>query len=193
MPPPAQRNQDDHQDNEPSDGALPGSLDRTIDLDLEGRRRHPLIRRGILALFVLIALAALSGFFGQRPERSTAAGDGTTVTLEAPYRLRSGLIFAARLDIVAGRRGIAEPRIELSRGWLDHVTNNSLRPEPTSQTSPNGRLRLAYPSVDPRETLTLWTQWQVNPTTAGRVDGDVSVYDGDRLLANVDRTITIFP
>src|SRR5690606_16938972 len=105
--------------------------------DLEGRRRHPLIRRSILTLLVIVAIAALAGAFGQRSVRSTASSADATVTLDAPYRLRSGLIFAARLDLVAGPGGITQPRIEFSRGWLDHITNNSLRPEPASQSASN--------------------------------------------------------
>jgi hypothetical protein len=33
----------------------------------------------------------------------------------------------------------------------------------------------------------------VNPTNVGRRSGDVWLYDSDRLIAHLDRTITVFP
>jgi hypothetical protein len=39
----------------------------------------------------------------------------------------------------------------------------------------------------------LYMQFQVNPTNVGRRSADVGLYDGDELLASVDRTVTVFP
>ena len=189
----ADSGRDEGDESPTGEAALPGGLDRERDLDLEGRGWHPTIRHGILTLLTLVCLAALAGAFGQRSERSTAAGAEASVTLDAPDRLRSGLIFAARLDLEAGPTGIAEPRIEFSAGWLDHITNNTIRPEPVRQYSAAGRLGLTYPRLEPAESLTVWTQWQVNPTAAGRLDSDLWVYDGSRLLTSLDRTVVIFP
>ena len=36
-------------------------------------------------------------------------------------------------------------------------------------------------------------QFQVNPTNVGRRSADVALYDGEELLAGVDRTVTVFP
>ena len=36
-------------------------------------------------------------------------------------------------------------------------------------------------------------QFQVNPTTVGRRSQDVELYDGERKLLNIHRTITIWP
>jgi hypothetical protein len=41
--------------------------------------------------------------------------------------------------------------------------------------------------------LVLWLQFQVNPTNVGRRSQDVALYDDTTLLAEVNRTVTIFP
>ena len=36
-------------------------------------------------------------------------------------------------------------------------------------------------------------QFQVNPTNVGRRSAAVALYDGNELLARVDRTVTVYP
>lgn len=175
------------------DRALPGGLDRPIDLDLAGRHNHPVIRRACLAAFALIVIAAIANAFGQEPQLSTASGDGAELSLKAPDRLRGGLIFATRFDIEAGATGISNPRLELAAGWLDGFTANTLEPTPANETANGGRLQLTYPAIDAGDSLTIWMQWQTNPTTIGSFDAGTRLFDGDRLVAELDRTVTVFP
>lgn len=181
-------------DDRRADRRLPGSLNRDTDVDLEGRLNHPFIRRGILSLLALIALAALAGIFGQQAGQTTIQGtQAASLTVEAPDRLRNGLIFSARFDLTAGPAGIERPHLVLSHGWIDHITLNSLYPDPVTQSGDDGSLRLAYRPLQGGQRMTVWTQWQVNPTTTGRFDGDAALFDGDLELARLDRTVTIFP
>ncbi|MBA2568448.1 MAG: hypothetical protein H0V11_03780, partial [Actinobacteria bacterium] len=41
--------------------------------------------------------------------------------------------------------------------------------------------------------LVVYLQYQVNPTNVGRRSQDVELYDGEVLLTEVDRTVTVFP
>ena len=41
--------------------------------------------------------------------------------------------------------------------------------------------------------LVVFLQYQVNPTNIGRRSQDVELYDGETLLAAVDRTLTVYP
>jgi hypothetical protein len=41
--------------------------------------------------------------------------------------------------------------------------------------------------------LTVWLEFQVNPITAGTRTADVQLNDGDKPVAHVHRTLTIFP
>jgi hypothetical protein len=39
----------------------------------------------------------------------------------------------------------------------------------------------------------LFLQLQVNPTNVGRRSQNVRLFDGDELLATIERTVTVFP
>ena len=41
--------------------------------------------------------------------------------------------------------------------------------------------------------LVVYLQYQVNPTNVGRRSQDVELHDGETLLAEADRTLTVFP
>jgi hypothetical protein len=47
--------------------------------------------------------------------------------------------------------------------------------------------------VRPGTSYILFMQLQVNPTNVGHRSQDVALYDGDRFLAKVDRSVTVFP
>jgi hypothetical protein len=44
-----------------------------------------------------------------------------------------------------------------------------------------------------RRALLVFMQLQVNPANLGRHSHDVELHDGERLLARIDRTLTVFP
>lgn len=174
------------------DGALHSSLDRDLDLELEGRGQHTAYRRLGLGLLGLIVVAALLGAFGQRPSTTVATGRGAVLSVEAPPRLRGGLLFQARFEIHARRR-LAQPRLVLAPGWLDSMTLNTVAPTPLSEgSSPNG-LSMAFAPLAAGRTLVVWTEWQVNPTNVGTRGEDAVLFDGATRVASVDRTVTVFP
>ena len=45
----------------------------------------------------------------------------------------------------------------------------------------------------PGRSMSFFLQLQVNPTNVGHRSQDVELYDGDELLATIDRSITVFP
>jgi len=70
---------------------------------------------------------------------------------------------------------------------------NTIEPSPTSETSDNGRLELELGPIKAGDSFVLFMQFQVNPTNVGRRSQDVDLYDGNRHIATIDRTITVFP
>lgn len=182
------------------DPALPGTLDRDLHSKLKGRDLDPWVRRLALLAMAAIPLAALLGAFGQRPSTEngqTVVGDAQ-LRVSVPSHLRGGLVFQARIEVEAGSAGIEEPILSFSDGWLESVTLNAITPEPQEQEpwSEGQRSKGAlwrYGSLAPGEALTVWTQWQVNPTRVGVADADLELRDGSRTLAVVNRTITYFP
>jgi hypothetical protein len=172
---------------------LPGTLDVDADRELKGRERHQLFRRiGLAALFALVVAAAFNAF-GQREEVSTASGPAASLQVTAPARLRGGVIFEAQFRVDATEK-IAKPTLVLAPGWIDSITLNSLEPAPKDESPrPDGGIALLFPSIPAGGSMTFYTQWQVNPTAFGRKASDVVLLDGDKEIARVDRTATVFP
>jgi hypothetical protein len=170
----------------------PSSLDRELDLELRGRSRHSVYRRLGLAVLGLIVLAALLGVFGQESTTTVAAGRKAVLEVEAPTRLRGGLLFQARFEIQAKRR-LAHPKLALSPGWLEAMTLNTVVPEPLSESSSPDGLTLAFEPLPAHHTLVVWSDWQVNPTNVGTHNQDAILFDGPVPVAAADRTLTVFP
>jgi hypothetical protein len=163
------------------------------DRDLEGRRNEIWVRRGLLALVLLVPLAAVFNAFGQRPETSTTSGEGATLKVYAPERLRPGDIFEARFTITADR-ALRQAIVRLDPGWLEGMSVNSIEPQSQSESSDSeGRPTLTLGQIDAGEVFRFFIYFQANPTNVGRRSQDVDLLDGDRVVAHLDRTVTVFP
>jgi hypothetical protein len=171
---------------------LPEGLDRHRHVELERRSGEPWARRLVIALFAVVAVAALLGAFGQ--QHTTVAADvaAAMLTVQAPERVRGGLFFQGRLDIVARER-IRRPVLVLGEGWTEELQLNTLEPAPASESSDSGRLQLEYDALRAGDHLTVWMQFEVNPTGAGRRDRSVELLDGDRSLARAPAEIAVLP
>jgi hypothetical protein len=170
----------------------PGQISLQRHRDLAGRRHQAWGRRVFLAVLLAFCIAALVNVFGEGSTRSTASSPEATLAVDAPDRLRGGLIAELQLTIGA-RQELAKPRIVLNRGWLDQMTINTIIPEAAAQADDDGRLVLAYDRLPAGDTLTVRVQFQVNPVKIGVEDQGVELRDGDRTLAQVHRTLTVFP
>ena len=78
----------------------------------------------------------------QRATTSSAGGAAGELAVEAPERLRGGLIGQGTIRVEAAVR-IARPRLVLDRGWIDGMTINTISPEAADQGSDEGRPVLA--------------------------------------------------
>jgi hypothetical protein len=150
------------------------------------------IRRALLAIPIVIALAGLLNRFGQRPTASIATAASAKLTVVAPTHGRSGLIYAARFQIDA-RKELKKATLILDSGWADGYTVNGQAPQPLSQGSSNGKLNFGFGHIPAGKRVTFWLSLQINPTTIGRHRQDVRLYDGNELIAVVKRSIWIFP
>jgi len=171
---------------------LPHDLSRDRHVDLKGRRGEPWVRRAVIALLATVVAAALLGAVGQSHTTGRAQAAEATLTVKAPERIRGGLFFQGRLDIVARTR-IGTPRIVLGNGWTEEMQLNTLEPAPASETSSAGELELEYDPLHTGDHLTIWMQFEVNPVGAGRRDRSVTLFDGERRLARVPAEITVLP
>ena len=171
---------------------VPDQLTLRRHRDLIGRERRPIARWAALALIGLLCLLGLSNLFGQRPHTDTAESAVARLDVYSPPRLRSGLYFESRFHIHAHEE-IEDATLVLDPGWLEGMTLNSLEPGPIGEASRDGRIALQLGHIPAGQEHLFFLQFQVNPTNAGRRSQDVELYDGEKRLLAIDRTVTVFP
>ena len=160
--------------------------------DLKGRNRHPWHRRGLLVLLLAIPVLALIGVFGQRTDRTEANAPQATLTMSGPSRLRGGLLYQWKLQVQA-HQDIAKPKLALNEGFLNGLTVNTIEPQASQELNRNGHVVLEYDTLSAGQKLTVWIQYQVNPTTVGRRTVRVELDDGDTPMTSIAKRVTVFP
>ena len=150
------------------------------------------MRRGLFGLLCLIPLLALLNVFGQRPQTLHAAASAADIEVYAPKRVRSGVLFQARFRVTA-REELKKATLVLDPGWLESMTLNTLEPAPVNEGSDDGRLTFELGHIPRGQSHLLFMQFQVNPTNVGRRAQDVDLYDGERHLLHIDRSILVYP
>jgi hypothetical protein len=171
---------------------IPDTIVLRRDRDLEQRKSEIWVRRCLFALVCAVPVLALLNVFGQRPETSAGAVAAARLSISAPSRARGGLLYQARFGIEANEN-LHYATLVLARGWLDGLTINTVEPSPIGETSANGKLALGLGPISRDRSYVLFVDFQVNPTTLGRQDQTVTLYDGNRALVTLHRTLTIFP
>ena len=164
---------------------LKGNRDRTERVEL-------LLRRLFFGLVFLIVLAGLLNVFGQRPTNTLAASSAADLHVFAPERLRGGLYYEGRMTIEA-KQEIEKATLVLDSGWTEQMQINTIEPAPIGESSRDGKLTLEFGHIPAGQKLVAWMQFQVNPTNVGHRSQDVALYDDTTLLAQADRSVTIFP
>ena len=160
--------------------------------DLHGRSRHVWYRRALLGAIAVLPILALLNVFGQRPTTTSAHTVPADLVVTAPARLRSGLIFQVRVKVTA-HQAIQKPQLVFDPGWWESMSENSMAPNPSSETNENGRIVLSYNTLAAGHTLIAWLYFQVNPTNVGKRREDVELDDGSTPITHVHRSLTIFP
>jgi hypothetical protein len=172
--------------------SLPDGLTAERHRDLRGRTRHPRYRQVLLCLVAVFPVLALLNVFGQRPTVNIASAAAADLKVTAPARLRSGLIFQVRVEVLA-HRALSMPHLIFSQGWWESMSENSIAPNPTDETSSNGRVVLTYGKLSAGHALIVWLYFQVNPTNVGSRSEDIELTDGSTPITTIHRSLTIFP
>ena len=162
------------------------------DRDLVGRRHEVWVRRSLFLLLPVIALLALGNAFGQRPETTVSEAQAARLELETPARIRSGLIFQARITIEARTR-IARPVLVLNGAWLESMTTNTIEPSPSDERSVDGSPAFELQPIAAGRRYVLYLQFQVNPTNVGRRKLTLTLFDGSRPITTLTQMRTVFP
>jgi hypothetical protein len=172
-------------------GEIPDELTLKVNRDREGKRDILFRRAAFSALVVFLALGLLN-LFGQHPATTAAEAGGARLEVYAPKRVRGGLYYEARFRVDA-RSELKEATLVLDPGWTEGITINTVEPSPLGEASRDGKLALELGRIPAGRKHVLFLQLQVNPTNLGHRSQDVDLFDGERLLATAERTVTVFP
>jgi hypothetical protein len=159
--------------------------------DREGKR-DVAVRRFLVSVLAVFLGLGLLNLFGQRPSTTTAESAAASLEVYAPERVRGGLFYEARFRIDA-RREVEEATLVLDSGWAEGITINTVEPSPVGAASRDGKLVYELGRIRAGQKHVFFLQLQVNPTNVGHRSQDVRLFDGDELLATIDRSITVFP
>ena len=162
------------------------------DRDLEGRRNDIWVRRAILAVLGVIPLLALFNVFGQRARTSQAAAPSATLEVDAPTKVRAGLLYSARITVRANET-LDDATLVFDSNWIEGMTLNTLEPSPVSETSQNGSLRFELGTIEAGQQYELILAFQVNPTTVSNRDQGLELLDGDQRIITLHRSMTVYP
>jgi hypothetical protein len=173
-------------------GEAPDGISLERHHELQGRRYGPWLRRALLAAMAVLPVLALLNVFGQHPTTTSASSPTVNVNVTAPSRLRSGLIFQVRVQVVA-HRDVKDLQVVFDKGWWESMSVNSTEPEPESQASENGRVAFSYGKVAAGETHISWIYFQTNPTNVGKRTENLEIRDGTTPLAHLHRSVRVFP
>jgi hypothetical protein len=174
---------------------LPGHLAPERHRDLGGPRWiTPWARRVYIAILLALIVLALLNVFGQGASTTTSAAPGVaTLKVDAPKRLRGGLLYQVHI-IVLAHATINQPRLVLSRDWFDGMTLNTSEPAALGEDSREGAVTWTYGGLAAGQRLDVFTEWQVNPTTKlGSRHPHVELDDGSRPITRVSHELTVFP
>lgn len=171
---------------------MPDGLTMQRHRDLEGRAWKIWARRSLLALLVAVCALGLFGVFGQQTHSSSAATERAQLTVQAPTRVRGGLLFQARFTVYA-RQELKDAQLVLSAGWANGITINTIEPGPLGEASRDGRLAFDLGHVPQGESFVLYLDFQVNPTTIGVRNQDVELDDGADHVLTIHRRLRVFP
>jgi hypothetical protein len=171
---------------------IPDTIILRRDRDLGTRQNDIWIRRGLFALVCVVPVLALLNLFGQSPDTSSGTAAAARLSVVAPSHVRGGLLYQARFRVTA-KKSLGQAALVLDRGWLDGLTINTVEPSPVSEASRNGKLSLDLGPISAGQSYVLFVDFQVNPTTVGRQDQTLTLYDGNRALITIHRTLTVFP
>jgi hypothetical protein len=170
---------------------IPDGLILKVARDREGKRDVKFRRVAVAALMVLLALGLLN-LFGQHPSTSTAEAASARLEVYAPERVRGGLYYEARFRVDAVRE-LEEATLVLDPGWAEGITINTVEPSPVGEASRDGKLVFVLGRIPAGQKHVFFLQLQVNPTNVGHRSQDVQLFDGDELLATIERSVTVFP
>lgn len=157
-----------------------------------GVARAAWVRRAVMLLLAVLPVAALIGLIGQHESSTTVIAPAATFRLTAPKTVRGGIFFQARVDVIA-HADLKFPSLVVDDGWVEGMQANSVEPQAPNENALNGKVQFGYGELPAGQRLTVWFEFEVNPTSVGRHPFGIQLLNGNRPVARIHRTIRILP
>jgi hypothetical protein len=151
------------------------------------------IRRAGITLLAVVVVVALCNVVGQRASSATVHAAAADITVHAPTRVRPGLLFQARVTVVA-HETLPKTELVFDKGWIDGLTINTNEPSASNETSaPGGGLSLTVGTLQAGQSYTHYFEYQVNPTSSSGRTQTVTVRSNGVPVVSLSRTLTVIP
>jgi hypothetical protein len=160
--------------------------------DMKGRRKDQWVRRALLLVILAFALAGLANVFGPRSSNAAKEGADATLEIRSPTAIRGGMLYQARF-VIEARRELKQATLVLGRGWFEGMTVNTIEPSPIGEASRDGKVVFELGHVPEGDKHVLYVQLQVNPNSVGLHGDTVELWDGNRRILAMRRTMKVFP
>lgn len=141
----------------------------------------------------LFLAAALAGVFGGQPHPTRIIETpSATVTLQFPEILRNGEFFEMRATVKA-KRTFKDLRLGITSIYWRDMTINTMIPGPVEEHSEAGQYRFSYGPLKAGESVTLKFDGQINPPMFAGTKGNLTLLDGDVIVANRPLKLRVYP
>jgi hypothetical protein len=149
-------------------------------------------RRAVMVLLAVLPVAALIGLIGQHESSTTVIAPEATFRLTAPKTVRGGIFYQARVDVIA-HADLKFPSLVVDDGWVEGMQVNSIEPQAPNENALNGKVQFGYGELPAGQRLTVWFEFEVNPTNVGKHPYGIQLLNGNRPIAKIRRTMRILP
>jgi hypothetical protein len=141
---------------------------------------------------VPLAAALLGWLGGTAPTITRAASPSARLAVEAPAILRSGNWFEARV-VVEPRVDIADLTIAIDQPLWRRMSIDTFAPDAEKAESKSGRFSYRFGPLPRGERFVLKLDGQIQPYGLRRLQGRVTVRDGERPLVSVPVSLVVLP
>ena len=146
----------------------------------------------ILILGSILA-CAFAGFTGGQPSPKEVADFGrATLAVKTPHIIRNGEFFETEIEI-SPVAAIGDATVAISADLWRDMTVNTMIPAAGTESFAEGRYRFAYGPLKAGQTLRIKVDGQINPPLFAGTEGEISLYDGERLVGRQPLRIKVLP
>ncbi|MGL3822371.1 hypothetical protein [Sphingopyxis sp. R3-92] len=140
-----------------------------------------------------ILACAFAGFTGGQPSPKTVADFGrATLTVKTPLVIRNGEFFETEIEI-SSVAALGDATVAISADLWRDMTVNTMIPAAGEERFEEGSYRFAYGPLEAGQALRIKVDGQINPPLFAGTQGEISLYDGKRLVGRQPLRIKVLP